>query len=219
MQTLFAFMVDNGVPKETIIFLLLLPVLATIIAIARQIVGINAFGIYMPLILSFAFMETGLQYGLAIFAVVIISGTIFRLIVRHFSLLFYPRIAIVLTSVAAAVLLLFAEGAYSGRTVLISSSIFPILIIILLVERFVSTQIEKGERTAVLVTIETIVLSILCFFIAEWIWFRELLFDHPQWVLLTLVVNAFLGRWTGLRLREYFRFREVLKYVDDPKKK
>ena len=44
-------------------------------------------------------------------------------------------------------------------------------------------------------------------------------FDHPQWVLLTLVVNAFLGRWTGLRLREYFRFREVLKYVDDPKKK
>ncbi|MEK7158227.1 MAG: 7TM domain-containing protein, partial [Patescibacteria group bacterium] len=104
-------------------------------------------------------------------------------------------------------------------TVLISSSIFPILIIILLVERFVSTQIEKGERTAVLVTIETIVLSILCFFIAEWIWFRELLFDHPQWVLLTLVVNAFLGRWTGLRLREYFRFREVLKYVDDPKKK
>ena len=57
MQTLFAFMVDNGVPKETIIFLLLLPVLATIIAIARQIVGINAFGIYMPLILSFAFMK------------------------------------------------------------------------------------------------------------------------------------------------------------------
>ena len=36
----------------------------------------------------------------------IISGTIFRLIVRHFGLLFYPRIAIVLTSVAAAVLLL-----------------------------------------------------------------------------------------------------------------
>jgi hypothetical protein len=219
MQTLFAFMVNNGVPKETIIFLLLLPVLATIIAIARQIVGINAFGIYMPLILSFAFMETGLQYGLAIFAVVILSGTIFRLIVRHFSLLFYPRIAIVLTSVAAAVLLLFAEGAYSGRTVLISSSIFPILIIVLLVERFVSTQIEKGARTAVLVTIETIVLSILCYFIAEWRWFRENLFDHPQWVLLTLVINIFLGRWTGLRLREYFRFRDVLKYVDDPKKR
>jgi len=30
-------------------------------------------------------------------------------------------------------------------------------------------------------------------------------------VLLTLPINFFLGKWTGLRLSEYLRFKEILK--------
>jgi len=34
-----------------------------------------------------------------------------------------------------------------------------------------------------------------------------------------VIINIFLGKWTGLRFSEYFRFREVIKHVELPEKK
>ncbi len=58
-------MINQGVSEEAIILLLMLPIVATIIAFSRQVIGIKGFGIYTPLIISFAFLATGLKYGLA----------------------------------------------------------------------------------------------------------------------------------------------------------
>lgn len=213
------FMMTEGVPRQTILMILMVPIVATIIAISRQVVGLKGFGIYTPLIITFAFYETGLKYGLTIFAAVLISGTLSRLIIKPFRFLYFPRMAMVTTIVALSTLVLLAEGAYSRRTGLISVSILPILIIITLVERFVATQIEKGPRTAVTLTIETLIVSIIGFYIISWRALHTALLEYPWIALLTLIVNIFLGKWTGLRILEYFRFREVIKNVELPKKK
>jgi hypothetical protein len=38
---------------------------------------------------------------------------------------------------------------------------------------------------------------------------------YPEIVLLAIVVNFGLGRWTGLRVVEYFRFREVFRHLQE----
>jgi hypothetical protein len=38
---------------------------------------------------------------------------------------------------------------------------------------------------------------------------------YPETILVTFPVNLFLGRWTGLRVVEYFRFREVFKHLQE----
>jgi len=60
-------MINQGVPKETLVFLLMLPIVAIVISFARQVIGIKGFGIYTPLIITFAFLVTGLKYGLIFF--------------------------------------------------------------------------------------------------------------------------------------------------------
>ena len=40
--------VDSGVPANTIVLLLLLPIVATVIAATRQLIGIRGFGIFLP---------------------------------------------------------------------------------------------------------------------------------------------------------------------------
>ena len=40
--------VDSGVPIQTIVLILIIPIIVTIIAFFRQVVGIKAFGIYTP---------------------------------------------------------------------------------------------------------------------------------------------------------------------------
>ena len=52
-------LLNFGVPENTIVMLLLLPVIATFIAATRQIVGVRGFGIFLPAALSVAFVAIG----------------------------------------------------------------------------------------------------------------------------------------------------------------
>jgi len=220
MSPIIQYMIDQGVPQETLIFLLMLPIVATIIAFARQIIGIKGFGIYTPLIIAFALLAIGLKYGLIFFIAVVVVGTLIRLFIRKFRLLYLPRMAIALTGVAIAILVIFYFGASTQRIGLIGSSVFAILIMITLVEKFLATQIERGGKGAIFLTSETLALSIICYWVASWAWLQGFVLSNPiLTIFLAIIINIFLGKWTGLRLTEYFRFRQVIKDIELPKKR
>lgn len=214
-----SFMINRGVPTDTILLILMLPIVATIIAFARQILGIKAFGIYIPSVVALAFVATGIKYGLAIFILILVSGTLIRLVLQKIRMLHLPRIAIVLTIVSIVILTMLAEGALNNRTGLIAVSIFPMLIMIILVEQFVNVQVEKGARTAIKLTIETLILSVVCYFIVTWQTLRTLVIAYPELIFITILLNFALGKWTGLRVSEYIRFRRVIRTLGHQKEK
>lgn len=214
MSNIIQLIASQGVSIETIYLILALPFIATLIAALRQLIGVRSFGIYTPLVLTFAFWAIGIKYGLAIFVVIFLTGTAARYILKNFRLLYMPRMAIVLTVISLAILALLAVGGYFQKTGLASTSILPILILITLIEKFISTQVEKGFRTAALLSVETLAISIAGYYFIIWDSFRNLVLEHPEYILLLFAVNIFLGKWTGLRLREYFRFKDVIKNVD-----
>ncbi len=203
-----------GVPVETVYLLLMLPVIATLVAFFRQIVGIKAFGIYTPSIITFAFLafgEKGLKYGIAIFFAVIGMGILSRYLLRSFRLLYLPRVAITLSIISLTVLGILAFGATLQRTGLAAVDIFPLLILITLAEKFIATQIEQGTRTALILAGETLIISIVGYFIIGWPTLRHFFLQYPWAILATFIINIGLGKWSGLRLVEFFRFRRILK--------
>ncbi len=214
MSDIINLILSQGVDVDTVYLILALPFIATLIAAFRQLIGIKSFGIYTPLVLTFAFWAIGIKYGLAIFVIIFITGTVVRYILKNFRLLYMPRMAIVLTVISLAILAFLAVGGYFQKAGLASTSILPILILITLIEKFISTQVEKGFRIATVLSIETLAISIAGYYFIIWDQFRNLVLNHPEYVLLLFVINIFLGKWTGLRLREYFRFRDVIKHVD-----
>ena len=215
MSDIIQLIASQGVSIETIYLILALPFVATLIAAFRQLVGIKSFGIYTPLVLTFAFWAIGIKYGIAIFLVIFLTGTAVRYILRNFRLLYMPRMAIVLTVISLAILTLLATGGYLNKSGLASTSILPILILITLIEKFISTQVEKGFRTATFLSIETLIISIAGFYFITWDVFRTMVLEHPEYILLLFVFNIFLGKWTGIRLSEYLRFREVIKNTNE----
>jgi hypothetical protein len=215
------FAISQGVPIETVTLILMLPILVTMIAFFRQVIGIKAFGIYTPALLIFAFLAIrsdsnsfwgGIKYGISIYVTVILIGTLARIILKQFRLLYLPRVAMVISIVALSTLLFLIVGGTFQRTGLASVTIFPILIMITLVEKFVATQIEKGGKTAVILSVETLIITIAGYFLASWGLLIEYLQKHPWIVIIVIAINVFLGKWTGLRLLEYFRFKEVAKH-------
>lgn len=212
LSPLISFLMHQGIPLETILLILMLPIIATLIAFFRQVIGIKAFGIYTPLIITFAFLATnGVKYGIAIFLAVIVIGMLMRFALKPFRLLYLPRVAIMLTVVALLMLGILALGGNLKRTGLASVSIFPILIMITMVEKFIAVQIEKGDKMAIRLALETLVISVLGYYLAIWPPMLEFIASYPWIILFTIPVNVALGKWTGLRLTEYFRFKDVIK--------
>lgn len=210
------YLMNRGVSQDTVFLLLILPVVATLVSFGRQVVGVKAFGIYIPSLLALTFVITGLDYGVVIFVVLLLAATIARIGVRRLHLLYMPRMAIVLTIVSFTIFFMFIIANYFNQTAFLSLSIFPVLVMIILSEKFVEAQIEQGNRSAILLTIETLALAVISYLIVTWDSFETLLLAYPEVVLLTLVINIGLGRFSGLRIVEYFRFRRLLKPNDRP---
>jgi hypothetical protein len=212
--------VSQGVPLSTVTLILMLPIVVLIIAFFRQVVGIKAFGIYTPALIIFAFLAIkaesgsfwgGIKYGTAIFATVIAMGTLARIFLKQFRLLYLPRVAIVISIVSLSTLIMLIFSGMYQRTGLASVSIFPILIMITLVEKFVTVQIEKGKKTAIYLSLETWLMSIVGYSIASWDLLIIYLQKYPWLVFVAIFINILLGKWTGLRLSEFIRFRDIFK--------
>ncbi|MBD3300265.1 MAG: hypothetical protein GF347_02855 [Candidatus Moranbacteria bacterium] len=211
MNEIIKFVIDQGVPAQTVELMLIFPLIATIIVISRQVAGIKAFGIYTPSIVALAFIETGLDYGVFLFIAILLAGTATRLILRKFRLLYLPRVAIMLSVVSITILAVLIIGGYFKRTGFASVPIFPLLILITIMEKFIAVQVEKGLKTATYLSFLTLVLSVICYFVASFEPLRNLMMNKPWLIFLIIIFNIILGKWTGLRVSEYYRFKEVIK--------
>lgn len=209
------YMVERGVPSNSLLLILMLPVIVTIVAFLKQVIGLTTLGVYTPSIIALSFVALGIQFGFLIFVLILFFGTLTRLFLRRYRLLYIPRMSIVLTIVSLTILFFMLIGAYFNISQLVSLSVFPMLIMSTMVEKFVNIQSERGFHHALIMIASTLFVAVICYFVVEWSLFKTLIFGHPEIIFLFLVMNVFLGRWTGLRLLEYVRFREIFTRTED----
>ena len=212
--------ISQGVSEETIVLLILLPLVASIVAATRHLIGFRGFGILIPTALSVVFVAMGITSGLLIFVAILLLATIARVSLRKLHIQYLPRMALLLWFISLGVLgMIFIAPASNlfistsfGINQVIPISIFPILILILLAEEFIAVQIGKSLREATQLTLETIVIALIGWFIFRLEWLNQLALNQPHWtILVRLIINLLVGRYTGLRLLEYQRFKRLLK--------
>ncbi|PIR54189.1 hypothetical protein COU75_02025 [Candidatus Peregrinibacteria bacterium CG10_big_fil_rev_8_21_14_0_10_42_8] len=214
LSSLVNYMLTHGVSSQTVILLLMLPIIATILAFFKQVIGITTFGLYTPSIVALSFLALGWQIGLLFLLFILITGYATRAFMRKWRLLYIPKVAIILTVVSLTVLILLGIGAYVGIT-LSGDTIFVLLIMSTLAESFLQVKSEEGWKAASFGIGETVLAALFCVFIVQWAFLQSLILAYPELILFTVLINIFLGRWTGLRLVEYFRFREVFKHLQE----
>lgn len=214
LTSLVNYMLTHGVAARTVILLLMLPLIATILAFLKQVIGISTFGLYTPSVLALSFIALGWKVGVAFVIFIIFTGYMTRTFMQRWRLLHIPKVAIVISAVSITLLVLLGIGAYFKLT-LSGDTIFILLIMSTLSEGFLTMKTEEGLASAVVGIAETIFAALLCVFIVQWSYLQSFILAYPEAILITIFVNIFLGRWTGLRLVEYFRFREVFRHLQE----
>lgn len=207
-------MITRGVPSQTVILLLVLPVIAMILTFLKQVIGITTFGLYTPSIIALSFLALGWQIGVLFLLFIIVTGYATRALMRRWRLLYIPKMAIILTVVSLTLLFLMGISAFLGIT-FSRETIFILLIMSTLAESFLNLKSEQGWSSALTGIFETIAAALLCVFIVQWDVFQSLVLAYPELILLTILADVFLGRWPGLRLLEYVRFRAVFQHMQE----
>ncbi len=198
--------VTAQVPLQALTFILVLPLIAALVVVIRVIVGIETFGTFAPVIVSLAFLTTGLKWGLVIFAAIVGTGTLVRAALQRVRLQLVSRLAILITVVAGIMAGLAVLGASFGVGALLNVSIFPMVIMSNMIENFASSRAQFGSREAVRLTLNTLLLASVCYMAVEWGGLQSLLLSFPELLLAAIVIDVVLGKWRGLRLLEYKRF-------------
>lgn len=204
--------ITTGIPVNTIVLILLLPVLATMVAFVRIIVGLPSLEMLVPIALAYAFASIGVAAGSIILAAVIAASFVSRVSLRSLSIMSYPKRSI--SMLLLAIFVFFALSVSSSLTVvnIREISIFPILIITLLGDSIVSVQLRKSLYETLLITGVTLAIGLMGYALATSPMVRNALILYPEFILLTLPINLVMGRYFGLRLAELFRFRSFNAY-------
>ncbi len=205
--------VESGIPPNTIVLLLLLPGVAALIASTRHLIGLRGFGIFLPAALSVVFMATGPIVGIILFLIIVTVSTLTRISMRKLKvkLQYLPRMALLLHFVVLGILTILFVAPHIGIKDFSKVSIFPVLFLVLLAEDFTRVQLGKSAKVAINLATETLILALISFIFLNLKFIQELALLKPElWIVSIAVLDILLGKYIGLRLMEYYRFRKLI---------
>lgn len=210
MPQITTFLIQNGIPELVLAWLFMLPIIISLTVVGRQIIGIKGFGISAPILIGFAFFATGLPAGIIIFLTMLAAGYITKYALSKVRLLYLPKLTLILFGIILAVSALAPFLPYR-EAIHFPQAAFSFIILIFSAEQFSSILMERGSRKMVAVALETLIMSVAIFYLLTWSWFQNVALTYPLFIMAAaIVINLSLGKWTGLRVSEYIRFKDII---------
>jgi hypothetical protein len=197
--------------QQTFRILLLVPIGVLIISVLRTLVGFPTFGIFMPVLMALAFRNTGLAYGLGIFAGVLLVGYTVRRGLDKFRLLLVPRMSLILTLVITCFTLLALLGSKLALREFMAVGLLPFVILTMVIERFFVLVEEAGVREGIRTAAGSAAVSVISYQVISWEPLQLTFFVYPELMAPVAGLQILLGRYTGYRLSELFRFKTLRK--------
>lgn len=200
-----------GIPLGLLKLIIMLPLGALFVAIFRNVIGIQTFGIFLPALIALSSRETGLFYGLIGFIIVAGIVSLLHFPLNKLGILYVPKMTILLISVVITFLITSVIAININVYELSYVSLFPIVIVTITAEQFGRKITEDGLPDALKLIGQTLLVSAVAYFAMNSRTMESFFLAFPELLLIILGLNLMLGRWIGLRLTEYYRFRWLLK--------
>jgi hypothetical protein len=197
--------------RRLVELLLLLPVAALIICVFRNLVGLSSFGMFAPALIGLAFHDLRSWPGILVFVAILLVGWLLRRILDFYHLLQVPRVALMLTLIMIALITTIVASHRLGTPVGRYVSLFPVVILTGMVERFWTLEVEDSTTASFQTLLQTLLIAgVIAFVLGRQVVVQQML-RYPETLGLIMAAQLLIGRYTGYRLTELFRFRDLLQ--------
>ena len=191
--------------------LLLVPLGALLIVVLRNIIGLQTFGTFMPVLIALSFRETQLVSGVILFTLIVALGLIIRFYLERLKLLLVPRLAAVVITVILLMALVTIASHRMNLEIGLSVALFPMVILAMTIERMSIVWEELGAGDAIRQGFGSLIVAAACYLFMFHPQVEHLVFVFPELMLIVLGITLLVGRYTGYRLTELRRFRDLVK--------
>ncbi|MDA1073789.1 MAG: inactive transglutaminase family protein [Proteobacteria bacterium] len=186
--------------------IMLMPIGALVVVFMRLVIGIRTSGTFMPVLIAMAFLQTELLPGIASLLLVVAVGLLLRSYLSALNLLLVARIAtlviMVIGIISVVSVLSYRLGLIGGLTI----TFFPMVILAWTIERMSIIWEEEGPREVLIQGGGSLLVATLAFLLMDQNPVSHLAFNFPELHLCVLALIMVLGRYTGYRVMELFRF-------------
>ena len=191
--------------------LLMVPIGAMVLIILRQFVGLRTFGTFTPVLVALAFRETNLLGGVILFSVIVAAGLMFRSYFEKLKLLSVPR----LSAVLLVVILLMVFSSVILESIKIGSGVhvalLPMVILAMVIERMSVVWEEYGAKESINRGLASLLAAVIAYVVMNIPYLEFLIFAYPELLLIILAITILMGRYTGYRLLELYRFGGLVR--------
>lgn len=191
--------------------LITIPVGITILVFLRQFIGVKTLGTFMPVLIGIAFRETALINGLLLFSLLIGLGLALRFYLERLQLLLVPRLAVVVIFIVMVMAAITMALTNANQAIGLSISLFPIVIITMTIERMSIVWEESSAGEAMKQGAGSMAIAAVSYLAMSNDNVEYLMYEFPELLLVLMGLCVLMGRYTGLRLSELWRFRELAK--------
>lgn len=210
MINFYALFERVGISQDLLKVLLMIPLGAFVTVVFRNVIGIETFGTFLPALIAAAARESGLLWGLTGFILIIAITALIRKGLDWLQLLHSPKMAVILAVVVMVMMTMTVGGVQLGLFELAQMTLFPIAILAITSERFAIMVEEQGMANTMKLMLTTVVVIAAAYAVMSSLFMQSLFLAFPELLLVVMALNIWLGRWVGMRLMEFVRFRHLM---------
>lgn len=205
-------LLENGISKQVLELLVAITVLATIVSVARYVLGSKTYGIYAPIILAISYSYSGLRYGLVVTAVVILTTLISYSITKKIRMHYITRIAInyCLLSITLVLLFLVIDRYTLGLENMSQIPALAVISIAALSDFFIKQYIKKSLKITSMRLLGTIFVATIGWYVITRQHVADFMLTNLWIVPVLILVNLLIGQFKGLKLKDFLRFKSII---------
>ena len=199
-----------GISQDLLKVLLMIPIGALVTVVFRNVIGLETFGTFLPALIAAASRETGLYWGLIGFVLIILITAVIRKGLDWLQLLHSPKMAVILAVVVLVMMAMTVTGVNLGLFELAQMTLFPIAILAITAERFAIMTEEQGYMKSFRIMFMTAIVIAAAYAVMSSLFLQSLFLAFPELLLVVMALNIWIGKWVGMRLMEFYRFRHLI---------
>lgn len=203
--------------QNSLKWLSIFPLAILVVVIFRNIIGMETMGTFTPILIAMSLVQTGLLAGIICFSSVISIGLLIRHFLSKLNLLLVPRISAVVIFVIlimeAITVLSHNLNITYGKYV----TFFPLIITAWLIERASIAWEEDGAKNAIKGIVSSLFVSIITYSIISNHTIRHFMFTFSEINIIILSLVLLVGTYTGYRLTELRRFKQLIEKENNEK--
>lgn len=210
----------SGFSYSLIAFLLVLTTIVLILNIMKQIVWLNVFGIYYPILFAIV-LSILWPSSLTFIAIWFLSIILVNLFTRKVHLLINAKRALLISLYIVLFFFLIGIDNFFELQIINYSLfnnnliIFPIFIAVILADKIFQDDIQFGTRVGFIDLFQYVIITGGIYFLLQNKELQYFLVSYPDSIIAVVILNILVGRYMWLQLLEYFRFSPLLRKSHD----